>query len=451
VARRAAFYGTLFACTGISPKKEEYKLSELRTLFEVHLRYACMEQNGVFKAVLRMCIDYDSGLTRYSGSGNLTSRPKMTISWLRPLKALSDADLRIIAQKCSTVSGRQLWYFTDFAVIAEQRKQGSAVLNAMRWMLKDDKPGQYTFEALMELDIVQAYDISLEELRDLVADAGKAFVDKWKGPACNDFRSKREHEGLLPGSIVQFMRNRLAGGPPPPELFHGIAEFHVHSEVKRNCQSHVQIMTSVLELPTRKLQESCLWMVDYRTAAMVGGAIGAVDIAKVLQHILFWMSRVTRWNAVIMLAPIDSGTDIEQVLDTFDVVDDIIIQEGTYTFSRHSMDAKKCISHGPYKLHFRSVGGLLYLMRYPRESDWRPNAAFKIDAEWPTSWVEPIREWATTEWGNCARCSRTIMSIMHHSAPEQWMVALVSLMHMVPSTVDNGRQRIMVFEGNEDI
>jgi hypothetical protein len=60
----------------------------------------------VFKAVLRMCIDYDSGLTCYSGSGNPTSRPKMTISWLHPLKALSDADLRIIAQKCSTASGR---------------------------------------------------------------------------------------------------------------------------------------------------------------------------------------------------------------------------------------------------------------------------------------------------------------------------------------------------------
>jgi hypothetical protein len=94
-----------------------------------------------------------------------------------------------------------------------------------------------------------------------------------------------------------------------------------------------------------------------------------VDIAKVLQHILFWMSGVTRWNAVIMLAPTDSGTDIEQVLGTFDAVDDIVIQEGTYTFSRQSVDAKKCISHGPHKLHFRSVGGLLYLMRYPRESD----------------------------------------------------------------------------------
>jgi hypothetical protein len=43
------------------------------------------------------------------------------------------------------------------------------------------------------------------------------------------------------------------------------------------------------------------------------------------------------------------------------------------------------------------------------------------------------------------------MSIMQHSTPEQWMVALVGLTHMVPSAVDNGRQRIMVFEGNEDI
>jgi hypothetical protein len=131
VARRATFYGTLFACTGIPPEKEEYKLSELKTLFEVHLWFACMEQNGVFEAMLRMCIDYDSGLTCYSGSGNPISRPKMTISWLRPLKA-SDADLRIIAQKYSTASGRQLWYFVDFAMIAEQRKRGSAVLNAMR-------------------------------------------------------------------------------------------------------------------------------------------------------------------------------------------------------------------------------------------------------------------------------------------------------------------------------
>jgi hypothetical protein len=72
----------------------------------------------------------------------------------------------------------------------------------MRWMLKDDKPGQYTFSTLMELDVLQTYDISAEEFRDLTADAGKAFVEKWKGPTCNDFRSQREHEDLILGSIV---------------------------------------------------------------------------------------------------------------------------------------------------------------------------------------------------------------------------------------------------------
>jgi hypothetical protein len=43
------------------------------------------------------------------------------------------------------------------------------------------------------------------------------------------------------------------------------------------------------------------------------------------------------------------------------------------------------------------------------------------------------------------------MSIMQHSILELWMVALVGLTHMVPSIVDNGRQQIMAFEGNEDI
>jgi hypothetical protein len=32
-------------------------------------------------------------------------------------------------------------------------------------MVKDDKPGQYTFSALMELDVLRTYDISTEEFR----------------------------------------------------------------------------------------------------------------------------------------------------------------------------------------------------------------------------------------------------------------------------------------------
>jgi hypothetical protein len=127
---------------------------------------------------------------------------------------------------------------------------------------------------------------------------------------------------------------------------------------------------------------------------------------------------VTRWNAVILLAPIDNAADIGQMLDTFDAADDIVIQEGTYTFSCQFVDAKKYISHGPYKLHFWSIGGILYLMRFLRESDWRPNASLESDAKWPTSWVEPTRAWATTKWSTRARCPRTITSIMQHFAPE---------------------------------
>ena len=149
---------------------------------------------------------------------------------------------------------------------------------------------------------------------------------------------------------------------------------------------------------------------------MAKGATGAVDIAKVLQHILFWMLGVTCWNIMIMLAPTDNAMDIEQVLGTFDAANDVVIQEGTYTFSRQLVDAKKCISYGPHKLHFWNVKGLLYLMRYPRESDWRPNVAFKTEAEWPTSWVEPTKEWATMEWSPWVRCPRTIMSILHQSS-----------------------------------
>jgi hypothetical protein len=67
-------------------------------------------------------------------------------------------------------------------------------------------------------------------------------------------------------------------------------------------------------------------MVDCRSAVVEGGATGAVDIAKVLQHILLWMAGVTRWNVVFMLAPTNSAIDIGQKLSMFDA--------RTYTFPR---------------------------------------------------------------------------------------------------------------------
>ena len=97
------------------------------------------------------------------------------------------------------------------------------------------------------------------------------------------------------------------------------------------------------------------------------------------------MLGVMCWNAIIMLAPFYSAMDIRQMLDMLDGVDDIVVQKGTCTFSHQSVDAKKSISHGVHKLYFQSVGGLLYLMWYPRESDWHPNAILKSKGKWPTS------------------------------------------------------------------
>ena len=43
------------------------------------------------------------------------------------------------------------------------------------------------------------------------------------------------------------------------------------------------------------------------------------------------------------------------------------------------------------------------------------------------------------------------MSIVQHSAPTKWMVAIVGLNLMVPSLVDHGMHRIMVFKENQDM
>jgi hypothetical protein len=39
------------------------------------------------------------------------------------------------------------------------------------------------------------------------------------------------------------------------------------------------------------------------------------------------------------------------------------------------------------------------------------------------------------------------MSIIYHSAPKKWMVAIVGIIHMIPSLVDHGMHKIIVLEG----
>jgi hypothetical protein len=43
------------------------------------------------------------------------------------------------------------------------------------------------------------------------------------------------------------------------------------------------------------------------------------------------------------------------------------------------------------------------------------------------------------------------MNILQHLAPEKWMVALVGMSDMVPTVVDHGMHKVIVFEGNKDI
>jgi hypothetical protein len=78
-----------------------------------------------------------------------------------------------------------------------KKKQGYAILNAMWWVLNDNQPRKYMFEALMQVNIVRKYKILAKELHDLAIDIRKLFVEKCKGPACEDFKKQRKHENLL--------------------------------------------------------------------------------------------------------------------------------------------------------------------------------------------------------------------------------------------------------------
>lgn len=79
------------------------------------------------------------------------------------------------------------------------------MLTALNWILYKCKLGCYTYKGLMEVDIAKVYNISTKEVRKLAMDARKTFVEKWKGPMCNDFTRQREHISLIPQSIISFM------------------------------------------------------------------------------------------------------------------------------------------------------------------------------------------------------------------------------------------------------
>lgn len=93
-------------------------------------------------------------------------------------------------------------------------------------------------------------------------------------------------------------------------------------------------------------------MVDCRLFTKDGDGRGAPGVPKILEYILKWMSRVICWNAIFMLAPNNYATDIRTMLTAIDGSNDIVIQEGTYTFSCQLLDAKTSIVRGACKLYF---------------------------------------------------------------------------------------------------
>ena len=137
----------------------------------------------------------------------------MKISWLRPLRALHDADIQLFANKCPTASRHQQWYFKDFTAKAKTRKHVYATLNALKWVLHECKLGSYNYQGLMELDITRAYNNSTEEVWELAIDGGKTFVERWKDLACDNFKRQRKHMSLILQSIVRLIQDKLREGP----------------------------------------------------------------------------------------------------------------------------------------------------------------------------------------------------------------------------------------------
>ena len=377
VDQRARFYSTLFAATGMQPTKEDPTLSELKTKFDVHLRFACLENDNAFKAVLHMCNDFDDGRTKYSMTRTQKSGLKIAISWLRPLRVLNDADILIFSRNLLKVEGRQHWYFDDIDAKVSEKKRQYAIMNAMRWMVKDERPGHYTFKALMQIDLTREHGISARKIQELAMDAGIAFVGRWKGLACETFKKQAQYEDLIPKSLVGFMQEKMRRSTNSVKHFQCISESIVHCDANRNRTSQVQVLQSILNAQSNRLDEQCIWMVDCRFAGTDGGMISASEVPKILERIIFWMSGVTRWNAIIMLPPNESTTALQDVLTHTHGYEDMALFEGMYTFSSQSSKPQRFLKHDTNKLFFREVGGLLYIMHYPRDSNWSSNAALE--------------------------------------------------------------------------
>lgn len=152
------------------------------------------------------------------------------------------------------------------------------------------------------------------------------------------------------------------------------------------------------------------------------------------------------------IASKEKTTTLREQLSVIEGFEDMIIEEGMYTFSRQSLGLHKFLQYDSNKLYFREVGGLLYIMWFLKESDWSPNTSLQAGEQWPTTLAEPLKPWLTPEFNVHGRCPRTVLNILQHSIPPTWMVAIVGLTHMLPVFVNDGvSHKIIVFEGDAEI
>ena len=96
-------------------------------------------------------------------------------------------------------------------------------------------------------------------------------------------------------------------------------------------------------------------MVDCRFVAIDGGIISALEVPKILDQIIVWMSRVTRCNAIIMLPPNESTTTLRDVLAYTHGYEDMALHKEMYIFSSQSSKLQRFLKHDTNKLYFRKV------------------------------------------------------------------------------------------------
>ena len=95
----------------------------------------------------------------------------------------------------------------------------------------------------------------------------------------------------------------MKGSTSAVNHFQWVSDVIICSDGNQNRTSQVQVIHSIFDAQPSRLDEQCIWMIDCRFVATDEGIIGTLEVPKILERIIIWMSKVTRWNAIIMLPP----------------------------------------------------------------------------------------------------------------------------------------------------